>query len=103
MAEAVLLKDVEGLGGAGDAVDVSPGYLRNFLVPRKLAQPPTLSSVRPAATRRRGRREDGRARRRDRQLSGRRSDDQPPGRWERQALRLGHLGRNREAIQAPAG
>ena len=38
MAQAVLLKDVEGLGEAGTAVDVSPGYLRNYLVPRKLAQ-----------------------------------------------------------------
>ena len=41
MAQAVLLKDVEGLGEAGNAVDVSPGYLRNYLVPRKLAQPAT--------------------------------------------------------------
>ena len=41
MAQAVLLKDVEGLGEAGTAIDVSPGYLRNYLVPRKLAQPAT--------------------------------------------------------------
>ena len=33
MAQAILLKDVEGLGGVGDAIEVSPGYLRNFLVP----------------------------------------------------------------------
>ena len=38
MAQAVLLKDVEGLGEAGTPIDVSPGYLRNYLVPRKLAQ-----------------------------------------------------------------
>ena len=43
MAQAVLLKDVEGLGEAGTAIDVSPGYLRNYLVPRKLAQPATSS------------------------------------------------------------
>ena len=48
MAEAVLLKDVEGLGDAGDAVDVSPGYLRNFLVPRKLAQPATKGALEEA-------------------------------------------------------
>jgi large subunit ribosomal protein L9 len=51
MAEAVLLKDVEGLGGAGDAVDVSPGYLRNFLVPRKLAQPATKGALEEARQR----------------------------------------------------
>ncbi len=48
MSEAVLLKDVEGLGEAGDAVEVSPGYLRNFLVPRKLAQPATKGALEEA-------------------------------------------------------
>ena len=38
MAQAILLEEVDGLGEAGDAIDVSPGYLRNYLVPRKLAQ-----------------------------------------------------------------
>ncbi len=37
MAEAILLEDVESLGERGQAVDVSPGYLRNYLIPRKLA------------------------------------------------------------------
>jgi large subunit ribosomal protein L9 len=41
MAQAILLKDVDTLGERGDVIDVSPGYLRNFLVPRKLAQPAT--------------------------------------------------------------
>jgi len=45
MAEAILLKDVEGLGEAGAVVDVSPGYLRNYLVPRKLAQTATAASI----------------------------------------------------------
>ena len=48
MAQAVLLKDVEGLGEAGTAVDVSPGYLRNYLAPRKLAQPATKGSLEEA-------------------------------------------------------
>jgi large subunit ribosomal protein L9 len=52
MAQAVLLKDVEDLGEAGDAVDVSPGYLRNYLVPRKLAQPATAASLEEAQRRR---------------------------------------------------
>jgi large subunit ribosomal protein L9 len=52
MAEAILLKDVDDLGTAGDAVDVSPGYLRNFLVPRKLAQPATRGALEEAQRRR---------------------------------------------------
>jgi len=52
MAQAILLKDVEDLGEAGDAVDVSPGYLRNYLVPRKLAQPATQASLDEARRRR---------------------------------------------------
>ncbi len=50
MAQAILLADVEDLGQAGEPVDVSPGYLRNYLVPRKLAQPATAArSRRPSA------------------------------------------------------
>jgi large subunit ribosomal protein L9 len=52
MAQAVLLKDVAGLGEAGTAVDVSPGYLRNYLVPRKLAQPATKGALVVAQRRR---------------------------------------------------
>jgi large subunit ribosomal protein L9 len=52
MAQAILLKDVENLGAAGEAVDVSPGYLRNYLVPRKLAQPATDASLQEAQRRR---------------------------------------------------
>jgi large subunit ribosomal protein L9 len=52
MAQAVLLKDVEGLGDAGDAIEVKPGYLRNYLVPRKLAQPATDASLEEARRRR---------------------------------------------------
>ena len=52
MAQAILLKDVDSLGSAGDAVDVSPGYLRNFLLPRRLAQPATDASLREAQRRR---------------------------------------------------
>ena len=52
MAQAILLKDVEELGAAGDAVDVSPGYLRNYLQPRKLAQPATEASLAEAQRRR---------------------------------------------------
>lgn len=45
MPDAILLKDVENVGGRGEVVTVSKGYLRNFLIPRKLAQPATKASV----------------------------------------------------------
>jgi large subunit ribosomal protein L9 len=51
VAQAILLKDVESLGSAGEAVDVSPGYLRNYLLPRKLAQPATKGALEEAQRR----------------------------------------------------
>ena len=51
MAQAILLKDVESLGQAGEAIDVSPGYLRNYLLPRKLAQPATAGALEEARRR----------------------------------------------------
>ena len=33
----ILTQEVSGLGGAGDVVDVKPGFGRNFLVPQGLA------------------------------------------------------------------
>jgi large subunit ribosomal protein L9 len=52
MAQAILLQDVESLGERGQAVDVAPGYLRNFLIPRKLAQPATPGALEEAQRRR---------------------------------------------------
>src|SRR5437588_6628233 len=51
MAQAILLKPVENVGERGDVVDVSPGYLRNFLLPRKLAQAATPASIADAQRR----------------------------------------------------
>jgi large subunit ribosomal protein L9 len=51
MAQAILLKDVDSLGRAGEAIDVSPGYLRNYLLPRKLAQPATAGALEEARRR----------------------------------------------------
>ena len=45
MPEAILLKDVETLGEQGSVVDVKKGYLRNYLTPRKLAQPATRGAI----------------------------------------------------------
>ncbi len=52
MAQAILLQDVQTLGERGDVVDVAPGYLRNYLLPRKLAESATPASIRAAAQRR---------------------------------------------------
>jgi large subunit ribosomal protein L9 len=43
--EAILLQDVEKLGEQGTVIDVSKGYLRNYLIPRKLAQPATRGAI----------------------------------------------------------
>jgi large subunit ribosomal protein L9 len=43
--DAILLQDVEPLGAKGAVVDVSKGYLRNFLIPRRLAQPATKGAI----------------------------------------------------------
>ena len=51
MAQAILLKDVENVGDRGDVVDVSSGYLRNYLLPRKLAQSATAGSIAEAKRR----------------------------------------------------
>jgi large subunit ribosomal protein L9 len=52
VAQAILLQDVESLGERGDVIDVAPGYLRNFLLPRRLAESATSASIRVAAERR---------------------------------------------------
>ena len=45
MPTAILLDDVESLGERGAVVEVSKGYLRNYLIPRKLAQPATAGAL----------------------------------------------------------
>src|SRR5918997_2512884 len=52
MPQVILLKDVESLGERGAVVDVSKGYLRNFLIPRKLAQPATKGALAATEVRR---------------------------------------------------
>jgi large subunit ribosomal protein L9 len=51
VAQAILLRDVEGLGEAGAVIDVAPGYLRNYLAPKKLAQAATTASIAAAKAR----------------------------------------------------
>ena len=43
--KVILLADVKGTGKKGEMHDVSDGYARNFLFPKKLAQPATSQSI----------------------------------------------------------
>src|ERR687888_957165 len=43
--EVVLRTDVDKVGLRGEVVDVAPGFARNYLIPRKLAQPATPALV----------------------------------------------------------
>jgi large subunit ribosomal protein L9 len=49
--QAILLEDVEALGERGTIVDVSAGYLRNYLLPRNLAEAATAGSIEAAKRR----------------------------------------------------
>jgi large subunit ribosomal protein L9 len=46
--KVILTKPVEALGAKGDVVDVSDGYARNFLVPKKLAVKASDGALRQA-------------------------------------------------------
>jgi large subunit ribosomal protein L9 len=43
--EVILLSDVDNVGLRGEVVNVARGYARNFLLPRKLAEPATAGRV----------------------------------------------------------
>jgi large subunit ribosomal protein L9 len=51
MPQAILTQDVADLGERGTVIDVSSGYLRNYLIPRKLAQPATKGALAAAQQR----------------------------------------------------
>ena len=51
MAQAILLQDVDTLGERGDVIDVTSGYLRNYLAPRKLAEIATPGALAAAKQR----------------------------------------------------
>jgi large subunit ribosomal protein L9 len=61
MPQAILLEDVESLGEKGTIIDVSNGYLRNYLLPRKLAESATKGSIEAAAKRREAAEREARA------------------------------------------
>jgi large subunit ribosomal protein L9 len=43
--QAILLTEVEGLGEAGTVVNVTRGYMRNFLLPRGMAEVATTARI----------------------------------------------------------
>ncbi len=43
--KVILLADVKGTGKKGEMHEVSDGYARNFLLPKKLAKPATVQAV----------------------------------------------------------
>ena len=43
--KVILQEDVKGKGKKGQMIDVSDGYARNFLLPRKLAVPATADNI----------------------------------------------------------
>ena len=43
--EVILLETIGKLGDLGDKVNVSPGYGRNFLIPKKKAVPATAANI----------------------------------------------------------
>ena len=46
--KVLLQQEVKGTGKAGDIVNVSDGYARNFLIPRKLAVPADAGNINAA-------------------------------------------------------
>src|SRR3954471_14158977 len=95
MPQAILLQDHEQLGERGTVVDVSKGYLRNYLIPRKLAAPGTQGAI-EAAPRRRGGADRAAAPRRARREAPARARAQAPERAQQAATVL-----NRTVLTTP--
>ncbi|MDI3256679.1 MAG: 50S ribosomal protein L9 [Kyrpidia sp.] len=49
--KVILLQDIKGQGKAGEVKEVSEGYARNYLIPRKLAVEATPANLRALETR----------------------------------------------------
>jgi len=46
--KVILLQNVKGVGMAGDAKEISDGYARNFLIPKKMAEIATPEGIQKA-------------------------------------------------------
>jgi large subunit ribosomal protein L9 len=43
--QVILQQDLKNVGKSGELVKVKPGYARNYLIPRRLAVPATVSNI----------------------------------------------------------
>ncbi len=57
MTKLILIKDIDGVGTAGQVVDVSDGYARNFLLPKHLAVKASEGALKNAEDARKAREE----------------------------------------------
>lgn len=46
--KVIILQNIKGIGQIGDVKEVSDGYGRNYLLPRKLAKPATDKTLKEA-------------------------------------------------------
>ena len=100
MPEAILLQDHEQLGARGTVVDVSKGYLRNYLIPRKIAAPATKGAIVAAAKRQEAAERalaqaTAAARESAERAQPHRAHDPAPGGRRRAPVRLRHLAGHR--------
>ncbi|HSR45323.1 MAG TPA: 50S ribosomal protein L9 [Acidimicrobiia bacterium] len=57
MTKLILIKDIDGVGTAGQVVEVSDGYARNFLLPKHLAVKASAGALKNAEDARKAREE----------------------------------------------
>ena len=48
LMQVILIQNVESLGLKGEVIEVAPGYVRNFLLPKKLAEIATPQAIKKA-------------------------------------------------------
>ena len=103
--KVILNADVKGQGKKGELKEVSDGYARNYLLPRKLATEATADNLNAFRLKEKAKaaqiaREKAEAEENARKL-GDPGEDRGKGRQQRQALRLRHLeGDQRRAARA---
>ena len=103
--KVILNVDVKGQGKKGELKEVSDGYARNYLLPRKLATEATADNLNAFRLKEKAKaaqiaREKAEAEENAKKL-GAIQEDRGEGRQQRQALRLRHLeGDQRRAARA---
>ena len=85
--KVILQQDVKGQGKKGQMIEVSEGYARNFLLPRKLAVPATADAINTMNLREKAKRaEEARLKAEAEEISG------IPASWPRENLEIGSRG-----------